>query len=167
MSQIDVTSQKLVTESVAQLVEFDFRAIGGSSRVFICNELEGGYINYTKMTSLWDGVNRTFEHVDFTLSELRSDLTGQVTEPTLTVAAQSLWDISAWASATSSLNLMQYRGLKVVRQRKFYNISDVFLKQTLYVKEIAELTPEVITFTLTPSLGTENGDKPSARKLEI
>ena len=167
MSSIDVQGQKFVTESVAQLIEFDFRSIGGSARVFIGNELEGSFASYNKIDVIWDGSSRTFEHVDFTLSDLRSDLTGQVTEPTLTVAADTLWQISDWSSATSSLNLMDYRGLKMVRERKFYNIADTFLQQIMFVKEVTELTPNHITFTLTPSLGTESGDKPSARKLNL
>ena len=158
MSEIDVQGQKFVTDSVAQLIEFDFRSVGGSARVFIANELEGTFTSYNKIDVTWDGAVRTFEHVDFTLSELRSDLTGQITEPTLTVAAHTLWQISDWSSATSSMNLMDYRGLKMVRERKFYNISDTFLQQIMYVKEVTELTP---------SLGTENGDKPSARKLDL
>jgi len=41
------------------------------------------------------------------------------------------------------------------------------IPQRFFVKSVDDLSPEQITFTLTPSLGTENGEKPSARKLEI
>lgn len=167
MSTPEIQSQKLVTESILTLMEFDFRSIGGTARVFVANELEGSIANPAELTSQWDGAERTFKHIDFTISQLRSDLTGQITEPTLTVAAYDLWQISEWATATSSLNLMDYRGLKIKRQRKFYNVSTLVLPQTLFVKNVEELTPTTITFTLTPSLGTENGNKPSARKLEL
>ena len=162
-----ITSQKLVTESILTLMEFDFRSIGGSERVFLGNELEGSVSNPYELTSVWDGEERTFKHIDFTISSLRSDLTGSIAEPTLSIAAYDLWQISGWASATSALSLMDYRGLKVKRQRKFYNILTLVAPQTFFVKNVYELTPEVITFTLTPSMGTENGNKPSARKLEI
>jgi len=35
-----IVSQKLVTESIVQLMEFDFTSIGGSNKVYIANELE-------------------------------------------------------------------------------------------------------------------------------
>lgn len=162
-----ITSQKLVTESILTLMEFDFRSIGGSERVFLGNELEGSTSNPYELTGVWDGAERTFKHIDFTISSLRSDLTGSIAEPTLSIAAYDLWQISGWASATSALSLMDYRGLKVKRQRKFYNTPTLIAPQTFFVKNVDELTPEVITFTLTPSMGTENGNKPSARKLEI
>jgi hypothetical protein len=162
-----IQSQKLVTESILTLMEFDFRSIGGTARVFVSNELEGSIIAPEYVESVWDGASRTFYHIDFTISQLRSDLTGQITEPTISIAAHDLWQLTDWANATSSLNLMDYRGLKIKRQRKFYNVSTLVLPQTLYVKNVEELTPTTITFTLTPSLGTENGNKPSARKLEL
>lgn len=167
MTTPEIQSQKLVTESILTLMEFDFRSIGGTGRVFVANELEGSTSNPAELTSQWDGAERTFKHIDFSISQLRSDLTGQITEPTLSVAAYDLWQISEWASATSSLNLMDYRGLKIKRQRKFYNVSTLILPQTLFVKNVEELNATTITFTLTPSLGTENGNKPSARKLEL
>ena len=162
-----ITSQKLVTESILTLMEFDFRSIGGSERVFLGNELEGSVSNPYELTSVWDGAERTFKHIDFTISSLRSDLTGSIAEPTLSIAAFDLWQISGWASATSGLSLMDYRGLKMKRQRLFYSTPTLIAPQTFFVKNVDELTPEVITFTLTPSMGTENGNKPSARKLEI
>lgn len=163
----EIQSQLLVTQAIATLMEFDFRSIDGSARVFISNSQErvGGVTQ--KMDITWDGALRTFEHVDFTISQLRSDLTGQITEPTLTVAADTLWDISGWSTETSSMNLMDYRGLKVKRQRLFFNTPTLIAPQTFFVKNVEELSASQIVFTLTPSMGTENGNKPSARKLEI
>lgn len=162
-----IVSQKLVTESIVTLMEFDFTSIGGSNKVYVANELERELSGLAKLDIEWDGVERTFEWLDFTISSLRSDLTGQVAEPTLTLAAYSLWQISSWSSATSGFTMMDYRGLKVKRQRFFYNTPTLIAPQTYFVKNVEELTPTQISFTLTPSLGTENGNKPSARKLEI
>ena len=162
-----IVSQKLVTESIVTLMEFDFTSIGGSNKVYVANELERDQGVLAKLDIEWDGVERTFEWLDFTISSLRSDLTGQVAEPTLTLAAHSLWQISSWSSATSGFTMMDYRGLKVKRQRFFYNTPTLIAPQTYFVKNVEELTPTQISFTLTPSLGTENGNKPSARKLEI
>lgn len=162
-----ITSQKMFTEAVVQVMEFDFRSIGGSARVFLSNGQERVAGVTQKLDLEWDGSLRTFEHIDFSISSLRSDLTGSITEPTISIAAHDLWQISGWSSETSSMSLMDYRGLKMKRQRFFYNTNNTFAPQTFFVKNVDELTPEVITFTLTPSMGTENGNKPSARKLEI
>lgn len=168
MTSPTIESQKMVTPPIAQLMEFDFRSIGGSERVFLANEQEGtGTGGYQKIDIQWDGSIRVFEQIDFTISSLRSDLTGAIAEPTLSIAAFDLWQIAGWASATSGLSLMDYRGLKMKRQRLFYSTPTLIAPQTFFVKNVDELTPEVITFTLTPSMGTENGNKPSARKLEI
>lgn len=164
----EIQAQLLATKQIAQLMEFDFRSIGGTARVFLANGQEYENGSYQNADIEWyDGVLRTFQWIDFTISQLRSDLTGQITEPTLTVAAYDLWQISAWSTATSSMDLMDYRGLKIKRQRLFYDTDTLILPQTFFVKSVDELTPSTITFTLTPSLGTENGNKPSARKLEL
>lgn len=163
-------SQKLVTSHIAQLMEFDFRSIGGSERVFLANEQEAVGGVFQKIDIQWPTSSspiRVFEYIDFSLSSLRSDLTGSIAEPTISIAAYDLWQISGWASATSGMSLMDYRGLKMQRQRLFYATPTMIAPQTFFVKNVDELTPEVITFTLTPSMGTENGNKPSARKLEI
>ena len=168
MTTPTIESQKMVTPPIAQLMEFDFRSIGGSERVFLANEQEGvSGGGYQKIDITWDGSIRVFEQIDFTISSLRCDLTGSISEPTLSIAAFDLWQISGWSSATSGLSLMDYRGLKMKRQRLFYSTPTLIAPQTFFVKNVDELTPEVITFTLTPSMGTENGNKPSARKLEI
>ena len=166
-----IQAQSLATESIGQLMEFDFRSIGGSNRVFVANtqENEGTFAN---LDITWDGAERTFQHIDFSMSNLRSDLTGQVAEPTLRIAAHDLFAISSWASATtksdgSTFTMMDYRGLKIKRMRLFFNTPTLIDPQTYFVKSVDELSAEQMVFTLTASLGTENGNKPSARKLEI
>lgn len=161
-----IQAQSLATESIGQLMEFDFRSIGGTHRVFVANtqENEGTYAN---LDITWDGSERTFQHIDFSMSNLRSDLTGQVAEPTLKIAAHDLFAISDWASATTNFTMMDYRGLKIKRMRLFFNTPTLIDPQTYFVKSVDELSAEQMVFTLTASLGTENGNKPSARKLEI
>lgn len=160
-------SQKLVTQSIGQLMEFDFTSIGGSAKVYLANtqEFESSFQNPT--VTWTDGITHTFQHIDFTMSNLRSDLTGQVAEPTLRIAAHDLWQISSWSSATSGFTMVDYRGLKLKRMRLFFNTPTLIDPQTYFVKSVDELSAEQIVFTLTPSLGTEAGNKPSARKLEI
>jgi hypothetical protein len=63
--------------------------------------------------------------------------------------------------------MVDYRGLKLKRMRLFFNTPTLIDPQTYFVKSVDELSAEQIVFTLTPSLGTEAGNKPSARKLEI
>jgi len=164
----EIQSQSLVTQSIGQLMEFDFTSIGGSSKVYIANTQENETGTYEKLDITWtDGIEHTFEWIDFSLSNLRSDLTGQVSEPQLRIAAHDLWQISGWASATSGFTMVDYRGLKLKRMRLFFNTPTMIDPQTYFVKSVDELSPSQIMFTLTPSLGTENGNKPSARKLEI
>jgi hypothetical protein len=161
-----IQAQSLATESIGQLMEFDFRSIGGTQRVYVANtqENEGTFAN---LDITWDGAERTFQHIDFSMSNLRSDLTGQVAEPTLRIAAHDLFAISSWASATTNFTMMDYRGLKIKRMRLFFNTPTLIDPHTYFVKSVDELSAEQMVFTLTASLGTENGNKPSARKLEI
>jgi hypothetical protein len=170
MSLPAIVSSKLATSPITDLYEFDFTQIGGSAKIYISSGQEGdGSGGLQKLDIAWDdevGV-KVFEHCDLQISNLRSDLTGQVAEPQLTVAAKTLWDISGWATATSNFGMMNYRGLGVNRKRLFYSTWYNMIPQRFFVKSVDELTPEQITFTLTPSLGTENGEKPSARKLDI
>jgi len=162
-----IQAQKLATEAIGQLMEFDFRAIGGSNRVYVANTQENEGSGNANLDITWDGAERTFQHIDFSLSNLRSDLTGQVAEPTLKIAAHDLFAISDWATATTNFTMMDYRGLKVKRMRLFFNTPTLIDPQTYFVKSVDELSAEQMVFTLTASLGTENGNKPSARKLEI
>tara|TARA_R110002153_G_scaffold92930_1_gene225347 strand:- start:14 stop:520 length:507 start_codon:yes stop_codon:yes gene_type:complete len=168
MTTPTIQSQKLVTEGTIQLLEFDFTSIGGTEHVYLStehNEISGSYV---PVEETWiDGVSHTFDRIDFEVSGISCDLTGSVPEPTLKVAADSLWALSGWASATNGFGLMDFRGLRIRRQRFFYNISTLIVPQVFYVKSVDELNPSTISFTLTPSLGSERLDRPSARKLEI
>jgi hypothetical protein len=164
-----IQSQRLVTEAVDELVEFDFTSIGGSAKVHIsASHEELVYREYTDGEFTWvDGNSYTFKRMDFQISGVRSDLTGSVAEPTLKIAAYDLWQMSDWASATSGFGLMDYRGLKVRRQRLFFNTNTYITPQVYYVKRVDSLSATTLTFTLTPSLGSDRLDRPSARKLEI
>lgn len=169
MSSAIEETQGLVTEATYQLMEFDFTSIGGSAKVYLATDhQENTYQVYTDPVLGWvDGQSHTFKRIDFKWSGLRSDLTGQVAEPNLSVAAVDLWNITEWASATSLMNLMDYRGLRVRRSRVFFGTSNFTPIQTYFVKTVDELSPTTISFTLTPSLGSEQMDQPSARKLEL
>ena len=168
MTTPTIQSQKLVTEGTIQLLEFDFTSIGGSSSVYVSTEHNQPSGAYIPVVANWiDGSSHTFDRLDFEVSGISCDLTGSIAEPKLKVAADSLWDISDWSSATSGFGLMDYRGLRIRRQRFFFNVSTLIIPQVFYVKSVDELNPSTISFTLTPSLGSERLDRPSARKLEI
>ena len=175
MTTPTIQSQKLVTEGTIQLLEFDFTPIGGTEHVYVSTEHEQDESTgvYEPTVSTWIDIdgntlqNVTFDRIDFQVSGISCDLTGSIPEPTLKVAANSLWNISDWSSATIGFGLMDYRGLRIRRQRFFYNVSTLIIPQTFYVKSVDELNPSTISFTLTPSLGSERLDRPSARKMEI
>jgi hypothetical protein len=168
MTTPTIQSQKLVTEGTIQCLEFDFTSIGGSTSVYVSTEHEQNAGVYEPVEANWiDGNPHTFHRLDFQVSGISCDLTGSIPEPTLKVAADSLWNISDWSSATTGFGLMDYRGLRIRRQRFFYNISTFIIPQVFYVKSVDELNPSTISFTLTPSLGSERLDRPSARKMEI
>ena len=168
MTTPTIQSQKLVTEGTIQCLEFDFTSIGGSTSVYVSTEHNQPSSAYVPVEATWiDGNSHTFDRIDFQVSGISCDLTGSVPEPTLKVAADSLWNISDWSSATTGFGLMDYRGLRIRRQRFFYNVSTLIIPQVFYVKSVDELNPSTISFTLTPSLGSERLDRPSARKLEI
>lgn len=169
MSTAIQETQGLVTEATYQLMEFDFTTIGGSAKIYLATDhQENTYQVYTDPVLTWvDGASHTFKRIDFKWSGLRSDLTGAIAEPNLSVAAYDLWQMSDWASATTGLNLMDYRGLRVRRARVFFGTSNFTPIQTYYVKTVDELSATTISFTLTPSLGSEQMDQPSARKLEL
>jgi len=162
-------SQKLVTEATLQLLEFDFTSIGGTAHVYVSTEHMEDASGYIPVESSWTNGSGpfTFNRLDFEMSGISCDLTGSVAEPTLKVAVASLWALSDWASATSGFSLMDYRGLRVRRQRQFFNTTTLIIPQVFYVKSVDELSASTITFTLTPSLGSERLDRPSARKLEL
>lgn len=166
----DIQSQLLVTQAIVELYEFDFTTVGGTAKVYLANSQESdGSGGFQKGDIQWDdeaGV-QTFEWIDTQISGLRSDLTGQVAEPTLKIASHDLWQISSWANATSGFSMLDYRGVGVNRKRLFYNTWYNMIPQRYFIKNVDELSLTSMTFTLTPSLGTENGNKPSARKFEI
>lgn len=169
---VTVESQKLVTPGTVQLLEFDFTAIGGSTSVYVSTE-HMETTSYIPIVTNWiDGngtliSNVTFNRLDFELSGISCDLTGSIAEPTLKVAADSLWALSGWAAETVGFSLMDYRGIRIRRMRQFYNTVGLMAHQVFYIKSVDELNPSTISFTLTPSLGSERLDRPSARKLEI
>ena len=168
MTTPTIQSQKLVTEGTIQCLEFDFTSIGGSTSVYVSTEHNQPSGAYVPVEATWiDGSSHTFHRLDFQISGVSCDLTGSVPEPSLKVAADSLWDISDWSSATTGFGLMDYRGLRIRRQRFFYNVPTLIIPQVFYVKSVDELNPSTISFTLTPSLGSERLDRPSARKMEI
>ena len=168
MTTPTIQSQKLVTEGTIQCLEFDFTSIGGSTSVYVSTEHNQPSGAYVPVEATWiDGSSHTFHRLDFQISGVSCDLTGSVPEPSLKVAADSLWDISDWSSATTGFGLMDYRGLRIRRQRFFYNVSTLIIPKVFYVKSVDELNPSTISFTLTPSLGSERLDRPSARKMEI
>lgn len=155
----EIERQKLVTQAVNQYVIFDFTTIGRSGIVYLIDnhtETDAGYVDPLP-----------YKRIDFKMSGLRSDLTGQIAEPTITLASASLWELPEWQSATSGMDMMDYRGVRVQRQRLFYNTNNTFAPQIYYIKQVDELNPETITFTLTPNLGGDNLNQPSARKLEL
>jgi len=156
-------SQKLLTQATLQLLEFDFTTVGGTAHVYLSTEHEEDSTGYIPVSQ---GGN-TYTRIDFEMSGMSSDLTGSVAEPKLEIAAHDLWQIAGWASATTGFSLMDYRGLRVKRQRKFFNTLTPVAPQVYYVKSVDELSATKISFTLTPSLGSERLDRPSARKLEI
>lgn len=156
-------AQKLVTEAVIDLVEFDFTSIGGTAKVYIASSLQDGIGPQTgqQVKYVWDG--NSYEHVDFNTSGLASDLTGGVIEPTLTVAADSLWAIAAWPN----LSLINYRGVVVKRRRLFENETNAIQPQTFYIKKVESLNSTEVTFVLTPSRSFEQLNRKSARTLEL
>jgi len=167
-------SQQLVTEATFQLLELDFTTIGGSAHVYLSTEHSEAiaYRQYDDPTITWTDGPHTFKRIDFQMSGISSDLTGAVAEPTLNIAAADLWLIPAWQTGTTKadgtkFNLMDYRGLRVRRQRMFFGTTTLITPQVFYVKSVDQLSATTITFTLTPSLGSERLDRPSARKLEI
>ena len=145
MTTTTIQSQKLVTEGTIQCLEFDFTSIGGSTSVYVSTEHNQPSGAYVPVEATWiDGSSHTFHRLDFQISGVSCDLTGSVPEPSLKVAADSLWDISDWSSATTGFCLMDYRGLRIRRQRFFYNVSTLIIPQVFYVKSVDELNPSTI-----------------------
>ena len=163
-------SQKLVTNPVTDLIEFDFTAIGGTAKVYIAKDYEGtqqsGVFQEISIDFDNDGADETFTKVDFKCGGFKNDLMGTPNEPTLTVAVEDLWNVTGWAAATSGFSLRDYRGLVVNRKRMFYGIYYRMIPQRFFVKSVESMTATQITFQLSGSLDSENLNRPSARKLE-
>jgi hypothetical protein len=170
---VTIESQKLATEGTVQLLEFDFTSIDGTAHVYVTTEHMEVLGSLSSIVTNWpdgDGgeiEDVTFNRIDFEMSGISSDLTGSVAEPTLKVAVDSLWALSDWSSAVSGFTIMDYRGIRVRRMRQFCETTGFMSNQVFYVKSVDELSPTTISFTLTPSLGSERVDRPSARKLEL
>jgi hypothetical protein len=165
MSNVEIQSQSLVTEETAQLYEI---LINGYY-VYLASGLEyqSGFqnIDYT-----WNGSTKNFQYIEIAMSGVRSDLTGALSEPSLQIACDSLWKNDTWDTATFGFtSLAQYQGARVTRQRIFYDMAvrTTFFPQTYYIKEVSEFDAYSITFTLTPMLGGDTLDLPSARKLDL
>lgn len=162
-------SQKLVTNQVTDLIEFDFTSLGGTAKIYIAKdfEYEGGGPAEITIDFNSDGNIDTFTRVDFKCGGFKNDVLGSPNEPTLTVAVESLWNVSGWAAATSGFSLRDYQGLIVNRKRMFYGVYYRMIPQRYYVKNIESLNSTEIVFQLSGSLDSENLNRPSARKLEV
>jgi len=156
--------QKLVTQAIIDLVEFDFSTISGASgNVYIASSLQDGSGPSTgqQIKYVWDG--NSYEHVDFRTNGLSSDSTGSIAEPTLEVAANTLFSISGWPT----LDLIEYRGVIVKRRRVFEDGTTPLAPQRYYIKKVSQFNTSTITFVLTPSLGFEQLNRASTRKMEL
>lgn len=164
-NNVEIQTQKLVTQEVAQLYEFSFPT-GGYVYLASATEWEPGWGKLGPIS--WETGPQTHEYIEIQMSGVRSDLTGALTEPNLIIAADKLWSFSSWSSATSGFtSLTDYQGIRVRRQRMFYDIGvHLFFPQTYYIKSVDDFNAYSISFTLTPTLGGDKIDQPSARKLE-
>lgn len=160
----ETQAQKLVTEAVVDLIEFDFTSIGGTAKVYIATSSSGN--NQIQVDFNSDGSPDTFTKIDFKCGGFKNDLMGSPNEPTLTIAVEDLWNVPGWAAATSGFSLRDYRGLVVNRKRMFYNTYYRMIPQRFFVKSVESMTATQITFQLSGSLDSENLNRPSARKLE-
>jgi phage-related protein len=162
MANPETEVQKLVTEPIIDLIEFDFTSIGESAQVYLASSLQlsaGPGSTQEKFT--WQ--TNTFEHIEFEASGFLSDLTGSTAEPTLKVSADLLFAIAAWPNT----ELIEYRGVIVKRRRLFENSVNAVQPQIYYIKKVNMLSATEIVFTLTPNRSTEKLNRPSSRKLDI
>jgi len=165
MNGPELEAQRLVTQAVTTLIEFDFSSVklnGAylSGSVYIANSKEGsgpiGQRVENKLT--WDG--NTYEWLDLSAGGFKSDLLGSPNEPTLKVAAE-LFELPNWQLLP---NLSKYYNLTVLRQRLFYNTLTTIAPEKYFVKSV-ELNDREIIFNLSGSMDLENLSRPSARKL--
>lgn len=155
-----INTQNLVTEETAQL--YDILINGYTVYLASGHNYAGGFTEIPAPSG-------TYQYIEIVMSGVRSDLTGALSEPTLQIACDSLWKNDTWDSATFGFtSLAQYQGARVTRRRIFYDdLNGIFFPQTYYIKEVSEFNARSITFTLTPMLGGDTLDLPSARKLDL
>ena len=162
MANPETEVQKLVTEPIIDLIEFDFTSIDGSAQIYLASSLKhsaGPGSAQAKFT--WQ--TNTYEHIEFEATGFSSDLTGSTAEPTLKVSADLLFAIASWPNT----ELIEYRGVIVKRRRLFENSVNAVQPQIYYIKKVDMLSATEIVFTLTPNRSTERLNKSSSRKLDI
>jgi phage-related protein len=179
--------QKLLTNTIVNLYKFDFSSIGINSQIYFATSFQTsvsgdqpwnyrGLINNNgeevfgfrldQFDANWyDGANH--HYVGIKGDGFANDMTGQVSNPTLTMAAYDLWKIPEWAAITAGLNISDYRGVTVFRQRIFYNVLTPIIPQRYFIQGVENLDSATFKITLTPTLGNENLSQPSARTLEL
>jgi len=163
MAYIEAEAQKLVTDPIVDLVEFDFTSIGRTEKVYIASSLQTGAGPQTGQQVKFQWQVNDYEHIDFKASGFLSDLTGSTAEPELTVAADLLYALSSWPS----LDLIEYRGVIVKRRRVFVSSSEAVQPQTYYIKKVNALSSNTITFILTANRSTERLNRKSSNILDI
>ena len=90
MAYIEAEAQKLVTDPIVDLIEFDFTSIGRTEKVYIASSLQTGSGPQTGQQVKFQWQVNDYEHIDFKASGFLSDLKGSTAEPELTVAADLL-----------------------------------------------------------------------------
>jgi len=156
MANPETEVQKFVTEPIIDLIEFDFTSIGGTAHVYIASSLNASQSKFT-----WQ-VNQ-YDPVDFTTSGFNADLTGGISEPSLTVASDTLFSLASWPNT----DLILYRGVTVKRRRVFETSTAAVQPQIYYIKKVDSFSATEITFTLTPSRSFERLNRKSTRKLDL
>jgi len=163
MAYIEAEAQKLVTDPIVDLIEFDFTSIGRTEKVYIASSLQTGSGPQTGQQVKFQWQVNDYEHIDFKASGFLSDLTGSTAEPQLTVAADLLYALSSWPN----LDLIEYRGVIVKRRRVFVTSSEAVQPQTYYIKKVNILSSSTISFALTPNRSTERLNRKSCNILDI
>jgi phage-related protein len=163
MAYIEAEAQKLVTEPIVDLIEFDFTSIGRTEKVYLASSLQTGSGPQTGQQVKFQWQVNDYEHIDFKASGFLSDLTGSTAEPELTVSADLLYALSSWPN----IDLIEYRGVIVKRRRVFVSSSEAVQPQTYFIKKVNELTSSTITFVLTPNRSTERLNRKSSNILDL
>jgi len=164
MAYIEEEVQKLVTDPIVDLIEFDFTSIPTrTEKVYIASSLQTGSGPQTGQQVKFQWQVNNYEQIDFKASGFLSDLTGSTAEPELTVAADLLYALSSWPN----LDLIDYRGVIVKRRRVFVSNTEAVQPQSYYIKKVSVLTSSEITFVLTPNRSTERLNRKSCNILDI